>query len=135
MNEMRYMYLIHNNEFKKKSLEDNIYFTLRDIFSNAEDMHSCFEANRFNDKLSGGISFEERTDNFQYAKNILQNKKYVSDLIQWLNDFTEHWFKFIELEETEIESKSIINYIKFDDWWIQFEELKKLLITHLFSLK
>ena len=129
INEIKYMYLMNNNEFKQKSLEDNLYFTLRDIFSNAEDIHSVFEANSFNDRLSGGISFEERTDNFQYV-NVLQNKEYVSDLIVWLHYFTEDWFEFIEFE---FEKEPNINYIKYDDWWVQFEKLKKLLDLQLYK--
>ena len=36
INGIKYIYLINDNEFKKKSLYDNIYFTLRDIFANAD---------------------------------------------------------------------------------------------------
>jgi len=36
------MYVRNNNEFKKKSLEDNVYFTLVDIFWNVASADSCF---------------------------------------------------------------------------------------------
>ena len=128
INGIKYITLHHNNKYKKKSLEDNVYFTLRDIFTNAEDIYSVFTANNFNSRLSNGIHFEDRTNSFQYT-NILQNKEYLSNLIEYLNQFAEHSFEFIELDKYDYKNGKIHmdDYMKWDDWWSQFINLIKLL--------
>ena len=127
INGTKYIHLCDNNEFKKKSLEDNIYFTMRDIFMNVEDIYECIKANKFNYTLSNSIKLEERTDAFQYA-NVLQNKEYVSNLINFLEKINENSFEFTELQEDD--DKPMSEYIRYDDWWNQFEELKNLLFYH-----
>jgi hypothetical protein len=96
------MGLLNNNDFKKLSLNDNVYFTLRDIFANADTYDICIQANYYNSMLTNNISFEERNKNesFQYS-DVLEQKEYVKKLQSWLK--------------------------YFDIWWIQFEELKKLI--------
>jgi len=135
INGTKYVHLHNNNEFKKKSLEDNIYFTLRDIFLNISDIHQCLRANEFNYKLTNHIRFEERTDAFQYA-NVLQNKEYVSELIKWLDCIKKYSFDFDDEddnkddEDDNKDDEPLENYIKYDDWWVQFDELKNLLNYH-----
>lgn len=121
---IKYIHLCNDNNFKKKSLYDNVYFTLRDIFVNADSHDTCMEANLYNIQLTGGISFEDRTEGFQY-QNMLHQKDYVQRLQSWLEYFNIYYFEFVEPEEDEqIDMKE---YIKFDDWWVQFEELRKLI--------
>ena len=129
ISETKYMILCNNNEFKKKSLEDNIYFTLEDIYLNANDPDTCVESIDFANALSGHIQFEQRTDAFQYT-NILQNKEYVSNLMYWLNYIKKHSFEFVELQEDDDKT----NFIKYHDWAIQLEELKKILNEHDLNL-
>ena len=121
---VKYIHLFNNNDFKKKSLYDNVYFTLRDIFANADSLDTCLEANSFNLRLTDGICFEDRTNKFQY-KELLHEKSFVYQLQRWLEYFGIDYFEFIDPEEDEeIDMKE---YMKFDDWWIQFEELRKLI--------
>jgi hypothetical protein len=123
INGVKYIHLMNDNELKKKSLYDNVYFTLRDIFANAESSNTFMETNYFNGRLTNNVSFEDRTERFRYS-NELNEISYVSRLHVWLNYFDIHYFKFVEPEEgEEIDMKK---YMKWDDWWIQFEELKKL---------
>ena len=126
---IKYICLYDDNEFKKKSLEDNVYFTLRDIFLNADAADIVFEVNKYNYVLSNGISYEDRTDTFEYT-NVLSNKKYLLELITYLGHFNENWFKF-----SDITSCQDNKYMIFDDWWIQFEELKGLLNHHYKNIK
>lgn len=121
---IKYIHLCNDNNFKKKSLYDNVYFTLRDIFVNADSHDTCMEANLYNIQLTGGITFEDRTEGFQY-QNMLHQKDYVQRLQSWLEYFNIYYFEFVEPKEDEqIDMKE---YIKFDDWWVQFEELRKLI--------
>ena len=83
-NDKPYIKLHNSAELKSKSLEDNVYFTLRDIFLNISGVDYCMEANHFNSSLTGGIPYEERTEFFTYA-NSLNEKYYLSELIRWLN--------------------------------------------------
>lgn len=134
INNIKYIRLFNNNEFKKKSLYDNVYFTLRDIFANCESLDTAMEANSYNSKLTNNISFEERNENFNYS-NILNDKNYVESLIDWLRSTlkNEYDFQFEEPEDddfTSIEEIDEKKFIKFDDWFNQFNELGNLLKEH-----
>ena len=123
MNGVKYMRLCNDNDFKKKSLYDNVYFTLRDIFVNAESYDDIMAANLYNDKISGGVYFEDRTDKFEYV-NLLEQKDFLEKLKKWLKSIRKHdCFEFRESDEDEDAKK----YMKLDDWWEQFEKLKQLI--------
>ena len=121
---VKYISLMNDNEFKKKSLYDNVYFTLRDIFGNADSADTCIEANRFNHQLTGGVYYEERPEGFEYT-NMLHQKDYVARLKNWLKPFDIHYFEFEEPEEDE--DFDMKEYMKWDDWWVQFIELRRLI--------
>lgn len=132
INGIKHMYINDENDFKKKSLEDNVYFTLRDIFRNCDSIDTCFEANSFNARLTGDVCFEDRTDKFKYT-NVLYEKDYVESLHMWLKYFNEYYFEFLELEEGE--EIEYVTYVKFDDWWVHFEELRQLIEQQYEKLK
>jgi len=137
-NDIKYLQLANENHLKNKSLEDNVYFTLRDIFANVSALDYCLEANGFNSKLTNGIYYEERKD-FTYT-NVLNDKTYVKELSVWLSYIDKSDFVFEAIEDTEdTEEKEWYydtrNLMKFDDWWLQFEELRFLIREHLKSLK
>ena len=139
---IRYVGLMNDNSFKRKSLEDNIYFTLRDIFWNGE-IDDLMTANHFNGLLTNCVSFEERDKNFQYA-NILYDYEsdYTKKLYDWLSRLTGYklnskpnvWkdimfeFREVEIEEDEFDMDY---YIKYDVWWDQLQELIKKLECQL----
>jgi hypothetical protein len=125
IDEIKYIGIMVNNELKKKSLNDNVYFNLRDIFWNSMSADIVFKANNFNDKLSGGILYEYRSDNFNYTNVLYQDKNYVNKLLKWLKKIEIHHFDFLEPDvDEEIDMK---NYMKFDDWWVQFNNLTNLI--------
>jgi hypothetical protein len=130
INGIKYIKLMNNNELKKKSLNDNVYFTLRDIFLNSESIDTAMEANGFNKKLTGGICFEDRCNDFQYT-NVLYESNYVEKLLRWLNNFIIHYFEFEQQQIEDDVDIDLAEYMKFDDWWQQFEHLKSLLEQHL----
>ena len=78
-NDIKYLQLANENHLKNKSLEDNVYFTLRDIFANVSELDYCMEANGFNTKLTNSISYEERTIDFTYT-NVINDKIYIHKL-------------------------------------------------------
>ncbi len=110
---MRYIELHNPHEFKQKSLEDNVYFTLRDIFLNAIEDDYAVEANYFNNLLSNGIFFENRDDNFKYTSKL-------SD-----KDFLDRLIKFLQCIRTDnLEKKeSYLNPIDLQVWLKNLEEL------------
>ena len=83
-----------------KSLYDNVYFTLRDIFANTHSSDTCMEINTFKHRLTDGICFKDRTERFEYT-NLLHEKDYVKHLQRWLKHFNIHYFEFIQPEEDE----------------------------------
>jgi hypothetical protein len=125
VNGIKYMGIMENNELKKKSLNDNVYFTLRDIFWNSMSADIVFQASNFNDKLSGGICYEYRSDNFDYTNVLYEDKNYICKLLKWLKKIAINHFDFLEPEHDEqIDMKK---FMKFEDWWIQFSNLINLI--------
>ena len=127
-NNIKYLQLANENHLKSKSLEDNVYFTLRDIFNNVSGFDNCMEANVFNDALTNGISYQERANDFTYT-NVLNNKKYMYRLSEWLSRIHKGEFEFEALEEEKekVWYYDTIHLFPFDDWWLQLEELKILI--------
>lgn len=132
INGIKYMGLMNDNSFKSKSLEDNVYFTLRDIFWNGE-INDVFSANHFNSLLTNNISFEERDSSFDYTNLLYDyNSDYTRNLLGWICrmfPYKNSSFEFLPLEEGEDIDMSL--YIKYDDWWSQFEDLRKKLEEQL----
>ena len=118
----KYLSLMNHGYLKKKSLEDNVYFTLRDIFLNTENISYCLQANFFNTKLSGGIYYEERDDNFKYTE-VLEEKIFLEKLVNWLCCIKENDFIFEKIN-INIEKINLYENIRFDIW---FEDLKILI--------
>jgi hypothetical protein len=145
INGERYIYLMNDNSFKSRSLEDNVYFTLRDIFLNGCP-DDCMMANYFNGILTNNISFGERDSNFKYA-NVLHdcNCDFTEKLYTRLrmlcgykypksksaNSSKNSMFDFEE-DDDEIDMSE---YIKYDDWWDQLQELMKQLEEQITKLK
>ena len=134
-NDIKYLQLANETHLKNKSLEDNVYFTLRDIFANVSGLDYCMEANCFNDALTNGISYQERTNDFTYT-NVLNDKIYIHKLSRWLSYIRKSDFEFEAInDDGDTEEKEWYldtrNLFKFDDWWLQFEELKILITRHL----
>jgi hypothetical protein len=137
INDIKYLQLANENHLKNTSLEDNVYFTLRDIFANVSGIDYCMEANGFLDQLTNGISFQERTIYFTYT-NVLNDKNYIYLLNRWLSYIQKYAFEFEAINDgADTEEKkwyfATSNLFKFDDWWLQFEELK-ILISQRFDL-
>jgi len=135
-NNIKYLQLCNENDLKNKSLEDNVYFTLRDISRNVSGIDYCIEANVFNNQLTIGIGDEKRKD-FTYT-NVLNDKTYVKELSVWLSCIDKSDFEFEAMNDADTEEKEwyldTIHLFKFDDWWLQFEELKILIRQQFKSL-
>jgi hypothetical protein len=84
-------------------LEDNVNFTLRDIFMNAEEADDAIDCNEFNHQLTNEIDYEDRTDTFTYT-NVLQDKAFVEGLIKWLCDIkpSRDFFFTDEIDEDDV---------------------------------
>ena len=106
---------------------DNIYFTLRDIFVNASSYEDVMSANLYNRELTGGIYYEDRTENFKY-NNLLDEKRFIQNLIKWLNKLKNDIWYDEPSEKNDIDINELNEkYIKFDNWCTQFNELIHLL--------
>ena len=108
---------------------------MRDIFVNVSGIDYCMEANSFNNILTNGISYEERTIDFTYT-NVLNDKIYVDQLSVWLSYIQKCDFEFEAInDDADTEEKEWYfdtrNLFKFDDWWSQFEELRILIKQQL----
>lgn len=131
IDEIKYIKLCHPNDFKKQSLYDNLYFTLKDIFLNSVTYDDCVKAALYLSEITDGVNYEKRTDDFKYA-NLLEKKNYVEKLLSFFRLLKkEDSFEFSAPEEDdEVKGKDVKNSSQFmllDDWWIQFEHLISLL--------
>lgn len=122
---VKYIHILNDNEFKIKSLNDHVYFTLRDIFENAYHYDTILYANRFCEKLTGEIHFLDDMKTTYTYTNILNKKYYLKKLIDWLDSLDIYSFEFILLGEND--KINMKEYIKWQVWWLQFNELKCLL--------
>lgn len=129
INDTKQMYMIFDNTLKKKSLEDNLYFTLMDLLCNFASSSDSIMANGYSAMLTGNIDYKQRTDEFQYT-NMLNEKDKLFKQLRWLDRIDPEWFEFWESDGSEDNRK----YMDFDNWWKQFEELKQLLREHYDTL-
>ena len=119
----KYLQLCNDNNLKKLSLEDNVCFTLRDIFLNISDCRFVILSVEFNAKLTNNIRYEVRSKDFTYT-DILNDKSYLYDVIQFLRPITSLYFDYKILEN---ENVNLNEYIQLDLWILQLNELKILL--------
>jgi hypothetical protein len=132
-----YICVRDENELKIKSLEDNVYHTLRDICNNIYGFDWWIEADCFINPLTNGIRFRDRHDTFEYS-NVLYDKEYLVRLIQWLNYISINDFNdvnnFDVLDENDEEMlyfhTNRHQFILLNDWWEQFNNLKCDLKEH-----
>ena len=129
INRVKYIGLTNDNNFKSKLLEDNVYFTLRDIFWNGDTLQ-CMNANHFNGLLTNNISFKERGNSFEYTNLLYDyNSDFTKKLYNYLCLFKKNsMFDFLKLEGEDIDMEY---YMKYDDWWAQFENLRNELKEQL----
>jgi hypothetical protein len=139
---VKYVGLMNDNSFKSKSLEDNVYFTLRDIFWNGE-IDDLMSANHFNGLLTNNVSFQERDERFEYANKLYDyNSDFTKKLYDWLsrltgykrtsnnvNSWKDSMFEFKEVEEDD--DFDMARYMKYDDWWDQLQVLIRKLEEQL----
>ena len=111
---------------KKNSLDDNVYCTLRDIFRNLEKCYLCMHVNAFSEVLTCGHHYDKKPDNYEYS-DALYDKKYLENLIRWLDMLNESDLLFEKLEEENTANIDMSRYMKFDEWWADLEETKLLL--------
>jgi hypothetical protein len=114
INGVEYIHLYICNDFKKNSLYDNLHLTLKEIFWNIDSADVSLQA----------IGYYYLLTDYKLFEDIPEDE--FKKILKYLNRITnKKLFEFIDLEEGEdINEKE---YIKFDIWWHQFEELKVLL--------
>ena len=147
-NNTKYIQLHNDHQLKFASIEDNVYFTLRDIFLNTNQGYFITQANQYNARLTNNIRYEDRTPIFQYT-NDLKSKPFLKSLHHWIKSINMSFdFKFDEDFDSEFDKSteeiryndcgniSIIyknkfnyevKYITLDAWWEHLTELKRLL--------
>jgi hypothetical protein len=137
---VKYLKIHDDNSLKFGSLEDNIYFTLRDIFLNTNNCDLCMDANTFNEKLTNNIFYEDRNKDYHYA-DVVNDKVFLSQLMSFLNKIQLKEFEFeTPPDYIDDESKSFYydidftQYIKLDEWMIQLNDLKSDIYSRINSL-
>jgi hypothetical protein len=130
INGEKYVGLMNDHSFKSKSLEDNIYFTLRDIFWNG-NVDDCMQANGFNGVLTNNICFEDRTEHFAYSTILHDaNSNFAARLLAWLSYFARHEMFDFELPDDDDGEINMSTYIKYDSWREHVAELVVSLKKH-----
>ena len=145
-NAVKYVFLCNPHGFKSLSLEDNVYFTLRDIFMNAGSADDAIDCNQFNIQLTNDIGFEDRTDTFTYT-NVLQDKAFVERRVKWFNYTRPERDVFFcdtidEYEDFNINCYTLTakwysgnkcEYFELDAWMEDFNDLKNNLLPKRLS--
>jgi hypothetical protein len=122
-----YIELLYSNDLKSKSFEDNIYYTLRDIFWNCDEDYDLIMSNKFNKIL---INKNNPFENFEYADVLYDYcSEFTQELYDYLKNFTKDRIYFIE--DSVEKNKKDFYYIKLNDWWDQLQQLVKKLEEQL----
>lgn len=154
-NGIKYIHLHNEHKFKLLSLEDNVYFTLRDIVLNVLDGGYVFEANEYNGGLTNNIRFEQCNETFKYTDD-LQRKSVLKSLCKWLTELVyEECYDFNDYENGELDEVTKVisidhpfltlhikndrldyenNYIKYDVWREHLQNLLLLLDSRYIEL-
>jgi hypothetical protein len=122
--EIEYVGLSEEHSFKFRSLEDDVYFTLRDLFLNLLDIDDVILTIDFSKELTHGICYEERDETFQYT-DALSDKDYTKRLSEWLFSINKKCFEFKPPQKDDI--IDLKEFIPFDEWWKHFEYLRSLI--------
>ena len=123
---IEYIELLYNNDLKSKTLEDNVYYTLRDIFWNSDEEYDLIMSNKFNKFLKNNDSFES----FEYTDVLYDYcSEFTQELYDYLKNFTKDRIYFVE--DSVEKNKKDFYYIKLDDWWSELQQLVKKLEEQL----
>jgi hypothetical protein len=122
--EIEYIGLSEEHALKFRSLEDDVYFTLRDLFLNVLDIDDVMMTREFCIDLTNDIPYEDRTDTFQYT-DALSDKNYNKRLSDWLNSIDKKCFEFKPPQKDDV--VDLKEYIPFDEWYNHFNYLRKLI--------
>ncbi len=125
-NNKKYLMASSSAYLKSQSIEDNLYFTIREIFLNIEQEFKMYEANEINAKLSNQTPWEDRDDKFKYLQ-LFKNPDFVTYVLGWLNSIKQTEFDFeFETARIDLNSDIITNeYIEFELWWKRLVQLKQ----------
>ena len=110
MNGVKYMSLLDDNELKLKSLNDWVYYTLRDIFWNVYEERHIMKASELNETL---IINGKYTD-------ALNEPPFLNKLYAFLMSIDDAYFKFSDSHFNGGES-----YMEYSLWWKQYKDLCK----------
>jgi hypothetical protein len=122
--EIEYIGLSEEHALKFRSLEDDVYFTLRDLFLNVLDIDDVMMTREFCIELTNDIPYEDRTDTFQYT-DALYDKKYTKRLYTWLSSINKKCFEFKPPQTDDV--IDLKEFIPFDDWYNHFTYLRNLI--------
>lgn len=111
-NGTKYLILANDNNLKSLSLEDNVYFTLQDIFLNMTETYEVLDINNLNKRLKDDVS--DYTD-------VLNDTQYLIELNMFLKSINESNFQFKQ------HTYNINELIKFGTWYENFVNLKQLI--------
>ena len=111
INGVEYIHLLNCNELRKNSLYDNLHITLKEIFWNADSTDVALQAINYNNMYTNVINIEDISE--YHLKKILRFLNRIAD---------KRWFEFVDLVEGEKINKE--EYITFNIWWQQFDELR-----------
>lgn len=118
INGIKYIELFDSNELKNKSLEDNVYYTLKDIIYNGEE--DDIAASNY---LIKNLKKTDTNVNYQEYSNILYdyNSDFTQKLYNYMCKFSITKINLIEENVQKLNSDK--KYIKLDEWIIQFNNL------------
>jgi hypothetical protein len=122
--DIEYIGLSEEHAFKFRSLEDDVYFTLRDLFLNILDIEDVMMTREFCIELTNDIPYEDRTNTFQYT-DALYDKNYNKRLSDWLNSIDKKCFEFKPPQKNDV--VDLKEYIPFAEWYNHFNYLRKLI--------
>lgn len=127
VNDIKYIKIFYNYNYKKTSPNAEVYYTLMDICNNIIDDDIFHFAWKYLHILCN----DKRTYELEVLtfSSMLESEYYIKDTLGILNWIKQDDFKFKKMPD--LNDINMNDYVKFDDWWDDFVKLKDILIQKI----
>ncbi len=128
---IRFIEIYKDSRHKNLLIEDKVYNLLDDICKNPGNIDIQAYAFDYKLLLCNSVIYNDENNKFiiDYS-NALQNYRFLTNLLNWLNAINPNHIGYKNLQyiykyEDDDLIENMCNYILFDDWWEDFIKLRK----------
>lgn len=128
---IRFIEIYKDSRHKNVLIEDKVYKLLDDICRNPGNIDIQVYAFDYILLLCDDVIYNDENNKFiiEYS-NALQDFRFLTNLLNWLNTINPNDFEYKNLQyiykyDDDGLIENMCNYVLFDDWWEDFVKLRK----------